>query len=68
MKPEINFETAIKELEKIVHHLEQGELSLEEALKQFERGMELSNFCHQALTKAQLRIEELKQESGKANE
>ena len=68
MKADLNFETAITELEQIVHHLEQGELSLEQALKQFEHGMKLSKFCHQALTKAQLRVEELKQEQGKTDE
>lgn len=60
MKPEKNFETAITALEEIVHHLERGDLHLEEALKKFEQGIELSKFCQQALNDAQQRIEELK--------
>jgi exodeoxyribonuclease VII small subunit len=68
MKPEKNFETAISELEEIVRHLEQGDLSLENALKKFEQGIELSKFCQRALTEAQSRIEELKQSNDKPHE
>jgi len=60
MKPEKNFESAITELETIVHQLEQGDLHLDEALKKFEQGMKLSKFCQKTLNDAQKRIEELK--------
>ena len=60
MKPEKNFENAITELENIVHQLEQGDLHLDEALKKFEQGMNLSKFCQKTLNDAQKRIEELK--------
>ena len=68
MKPEKKFETAILELEEIVHHLEQGDLSLEEALKKFEQGVHLSKFCQKSLDDAQSRIEELKQSNDKSHE
>ena len=38
-----DFEAALAELEQIVARLEQGELSLEQSLRQFERGVELSD-------------------------
>src|SRR5690242_322972 len=51
------FETAIAELEKIVKQLEEGELPLEKSLALFERGVELSRYCHDQLGAAQRRIE-----------
>jgi exodeoxyribonuclease VII small subunit len=52
-----DFESAIAELEKIVKRLEEGDLSLDAALSLFERGVELSRFCHAQLGLAQRRIE-----------
>jgi exodeoxyribonuclease VII small subunit len=54
-----NFEEAINQLEKIVTELEEGELSLEEALKKFEEGIELSRFCTHKLTQAEEKVEKL---------
>ena len=50
-----DFESAIAELEKIVKQLEDGDLALDKAL--FERGVELSRYCHEQLGAAQRRIE-----------
>ena len=47
--PEFQFETALAELESLVETLEQGELSLEQSLQQFERGVKLTRACQQAL-------------------
>src|SRR5258708_7273835 len=44
-----DFEAAIAELETIVKKLEEGDLALEEALKLYERGVQLSRFCHAQL-------------------
>jgi exodeoxyribonuclease VII small subunit len=52
-----DFEGAIAELETIVKKLEEGELSLEESLKLYERGVQLSRFCHSRLEEAERRIE-----------
>jgi exodeoxyribonuclease VII small subunit len=54
-----DFESAITELETIVKRLEEGDLSLDAALSLFERGVELSRFCHTQLGEAQRRIEVL---------
>jgi len=54
-----DFESAIAELEKIVKQLEDGDLALDKSLALFERGVELSRFCHAQLGEAQRRIEVL---------
>ena len=59
-----NFEQALKELETLVERMEQGELSLEESLKAFERGVELTRTCQKALDEAEQRIEILTQKEG----
>jgi exodeoxyribonuclease VII small subunit len=52
-----DFEGAIGELEGIVKKLEDGDLTLEESLKLYERGVQLSRFCHARLEEAERRIE-----------
>jgi exodeoxyribonuclease VII small subunit len=54
-----DFESAISELESIVKTLEDGDLTLERSLALFERGVELSRFCHARLEEAERRIEVL---------
>ena len=50
------FENAIGELENIVKSLEEGNLSLEEALNTFEKGVGLSKHCQEVLEKAEQKI------------
>lgn len=59
--PEViaQFETAMTELEQIVTQLEQGEQTLEQSLKDYERGMTLARQCQQALQQAEKRIDQL---------
>ena len=52
-----DFESAIAELETIVKTLEEGDLALERSLQLFERGVQLSRFCHAQLEEAEKRIE-----------
>jgi exodeoxyribonuclease VII small subunit len=52
-----DFEAAIAELETIVKKLEEGDLALEESLALYERGVQLSRFCHARLEDAERRIE-----------
>jgi exodeoxyribonuclease VII small subunit len=52
-----DFESAIAELETIVKTLEEGDLPLEKSLELFERGIELSRYCHGRLEQAERRIE-----------
>ena len=53
----IDFETTLNELEALVERMESGELSLEDSLKEFERGMQLSEHCQKALKEAELKVE-----------
>ena len=52
-----DFEAAIAELESIVKKLEEGDLPLEQSLALYERGVQLSRFCHSRLEAAERRIE-----------
>ncbi len=52
-----DFEAAIAELETIVKALEEGDLQLEQSLALYERGVQLSRFCHARLEEAERRIE-----------
>jgi len=55
--PEIKFEDALKKLEKIVEDLEKGDLSLDEALKKYQEGIELSRMCAQRLENTKKKID-----------
>jgi len=59
----LDFEEAIEQLEKTVDQLESGELSLEESIKAFEKGIELSKFCRNKLEKAENRVKQLLEKS-----
>jgi len=60
-----NFENSLKELERIVRRLEEGDLPLEDSLKLFEDGVKLSRECQERLNQAERRIEILlKDEDG----
>lgn len=64
-KKPLNFEKALAELEQLVAEMEQGELSLEDSLKRFEKGIALTTECQQALQKAELKVSELVEKSGR---
>lgn len=60
MDPTIkDFEGAIAELESIVKKLEDGDLALDTSLALYERGVQLSRFCHSRLEDAERRIDVL---------
>jgi len=61
-----DFEQALAELESLVGRLERGDLPLEEALKTFERGVELTRHCQTSLKAAQQKVEILLKRSGQA--
>ena len=51
-----NFEEMMKDLEQIAKELESGELSLDESVKKFEQGMEISKSCSKILENAEKKI------------
>jgi exodeoxyribonuclease VII small subunit len=63
-----DFEGTLAELETIVDRLEQGELSLDESLQQFERGVQLTRQCQSALKQAEHKVEILLRKSGAPDE
>ena len=64
-KKSVNLEKALSELEKLVEEMEQGNLSLEESLKRFEKGIALTSECQETLQKAELKVQELMEKNGK---
>lgn len=52
-----NFEATLTELETIVRTLEQGDITLNESLEQFERGVKLTRICQQALRAAEQKVD-----------
>ncbi|MGH8502830.1 MAG: exodeoxyribonuclease VII small subunit [Gammaproteobacteria bacterium] len=62
----IDFEKTLAELESLVERLEQGDLTLEESLKTFERGVTLTRACQAALKEAEQKVEILTTRGGHA--
>lgn len=58
------FEESMEELEKLVELMEQGDISLEESLKAFERGIKLTRTCQQALQEAEQKVHILLEKNG----
>ncbi|MEL6447054.1 MAG: exodeoxyribonuclease VII small subunit [Pseudomonadota bacterium] len=60
----IDLEKALGELETLVDELERGDLPLDKALKQFEKGVALTRDCEAALTAAERKVELLMADAG----
>ena len=63
-KKHLPIETALTELESLVGQLEQGELTLEEALQRFEQGVALVRACQNSLRLAEQKVEQLMERNG----
>jgi len=61
----LSFEQAIKKLTDIVGKIENGSISLEQSIAQYEQGMELIKYCRGILQKAEKKIEEITREKEK---
>lgn len=62
-----DFEKSLEELEKLVEQLESGDLSLDESLKQFKRGVDLTRHCQVILDQAQQTVEKLSDTSDESS-
>lgn len=58
-KPKPAFEESLQRLERIVAAIEQGQVGLEESIKQFDEGMRLIQHCRGILADAELKIQRL---------
>ncbi|WP_034758033.1 exodeoxyribonuclease VII small subunit [Rossellomorea vietnamensis] len=63
-KEELSFETAMNQLEEIVEKLEEGEVPLEKALEFYQKGMNLSKYCHDTLQKAENQLTKMMTDEG----
>lgn len=67
-KKAATFESALEELEQLVERLESGDLPLDEALADFERGVKLTRECQQKLASAEQKVKVLMEQNGKVQE
>ena len=65
MEKELSFEEALKELEKIVVNLEKGDISLDDAIKAYEKWSLLKEQCEKRLNEAKLKVEEIEAKENK---
>ena len=63
-----DFEQALEQLEELVTAMEKGDLSLEESLKSFEKGVKLTRECQTALKAAEQKVQVLLDDSGNTEE
>lgn len=57
MQEKINLEESLKELEEIAKALEQGDLTIDEAMEKYERGVKLARSCTRKINEVKQRIE-----------
>ena len=65
MSKNTDFEKSLDELDKIVEQLQNGDISLDESIKLFEKGIELTNDCRKTLETARQKITSLTEEEQK---
>ncbi|MDQ2076342.1 exodeoxyribonuclease VII small subunit [Marinimicrobium sp. ABcell2] len=63
-KPSADFEESLNALETLVNKMEQGDMSLEESLKAFETGIQLTRDCQARLTAAEQQVQKLVEQQG----
>jgi exodeoxyribonuclease VII small subunit len=63
---EPDFENSLAELETLVEKMEKGDLSLEESLQAFERGVQLTRSCQKALATAEQKVQQLLEQTENA--
>ena len=68
MASKFDFNKGLSELESIINKMESGDLSLEDSLKYFEKGVKLHRQCHTALSNAEQRISVLSASDGYSSE
>ena len=60
----LNFESTLSEIEKIIESLEEGDLSLEDSIEAYEKGISLTKACQKMLSDAELKINKLSSKDG----
>lgn len=65
-KSGFHFENSLQELEKLVDTMEKGDISLEESLTHFEKGVQLTKACQKALQDAEQTVNQLLEKDGQS--
>ncbi len=65
LEKDLSFEQALKELEEIVNSLERGDISLDDAIKAYERGSDLKDQCEKRLNEAKMKVEKIQASNNK---
>jgi len=65
-KVAFDFEATLNELEGLVERMEEGDIGLDESLKQFEQGIKLTRSCQKALQDAEQKVQILLEKNGDA--
>ena len=65
IEKELTFEASLEELEYLVDQLERGQLTLDESIETFEKGMKLALLCNQKIEASEKKVEVLMEMSGK---
>lgn len=65
-KKPLPFEASLKELETLVDQMEKGDMTLEDSLKSFEQGIQLTRNCQTLLQQAEQTVQILLEENGEA--
>lgn len=63
-RKKLDYEAAVAELESLVEQLERGDITLEESLKLYERGVLLTRDCQEALQAADQKVQMLVKQAG----
>lgn len=63
-KKSLHFESTLSEIENIIESLEDGNLSLEDSIKAYEKGISLTKACQKMLSDAELKIKKLSSKEG----
>ncbi len=61
---ELSLEEAFEQIENVITHLEQEEITLEESFKEYNRGMQLLKYCNETIDKVEKRVLQINEEGG----
>lgn len=61
---ELSLEDAFEQIENVITHLEQEEITLEESFKEYNRGMQLLKYCNETIDKVEKKVLQINEEGG----
>lgn len=61
---ELSLEEAFEQIENVITHLEQEEITLEESFKEYNRGMQLLKYCNETIDRVEKKVLQINEEGG----